>query len=143
MFLIYLLIGVGLAFLIHLVLSRLQRVPPERLKRFVKAGGVVAAAVLVMRLGLSRLFAFYSMLPLLVRLFGGRAAQAGAPPPLSSMGAMSRAQAAELLGVSQQATPEEIHATHRRLMQKLHPDAGGSEGLAKQLNEARDVLLGK
>jgi hypothetical protein len=33
-------------------------------------------------------------------------------------------------------------AAHNRLMKRVHPDAGGSNFFAKQLNAARDVLLG-
>tara|TARA_R100001143_G_scaffold32201_2_gene31083 strand:+ start:7958 stop:8728 length:771 start_codon:yes stop_codon:yes gene_type:complete len=56
---------------------------------------------------------------------------------------MSESLALEILGLETGATREEIVAAHRRLMQKLHPDRGGSPYLAQRLNEARDVLLGK
>ncbi|MEQ8860170.1 MAG: hypothetical protein RIC56_16125 [Pseudomonadales bacterium] len=56
-------------------------------------------------------------------------------------GAMSRAQAQEILGLGTQPTREEILAAHRRLIQKLHPDRGGSTYLAQQLNEAKARLL--
>ena len=57
-------------------------------------------------------------------------------------GDMSRSQAAEVLGLDPDADRETIIEAHRRLMQKLHPDRGGSNYLASQINRAKDVLLG-
>lgn len=54
---------------------------------------------------------------------------------------MSRDQAARLLGVAPDAPAEEIVEAHKRLIAKVHPDAGGSADLAAQVNQARDVLL--
>ncbi len=55
--------------------------------------------------------------------------------------AMTRAIALEILGLREGASPEDIQLAHRRLMQKMHPDRGGSDYLAKQINAARDFLL--
>lgn len=55
---------------------------------------------------------------------------------------MTRSQAADLLGIKESATKEEVIAAHRRLMQKVHPDRGGSDALAAQINEAKKVMLG-
>ena len=60
----------------------------------------------------------------------------------SSASSMTRSQALKILGLNEGATPEEIKAAHRELMAKYHPDRGGNEFLAAQINEARDQLLG-
>ena len=55
--------------------------------------------------------------------------------------AMSAQEARAILGVGPAATPEEIRAAYTRLMRSVHPDKGGTPGLAAQLNAARDRLL--
>jgi hypothetical protein len=52
-------------------------------------------------------------------------------------------EARSILGVGPAATPEEIQAAYSRLMRMAHPDKGGTDGLAAQLNAARDRLLRK
>lgn len=53
------------------------------------------------------------------------------------------AEAREILGVEEGATVEEIRIAYARLMRMAHPDHGGTDGLAAQLNAARDRLLGR
>ena len=55
---------------------------------------------------------------------------------------MDKSQALAVLGLSDGATEDEVMAAHRRLMQKLHPDRGGTDYLAATLNRAKEVLLG-
>lgn len=57
-------------------------------------------------------------------------------------GAMSRAEAFEVLGLPPNASEADIKEAYRRLMRGAHPDAGGSDWLAARINQARDILLG-
>jgi hypothetical protein len=56
--------------------------------------------------------------------------------------AMSRAEAYAVLGLSSDASADDVRAAHRRLITQIHPDHGGSSYLAAKINEARDLLLG-
>ena len=64
------------------------------------------------------------------------------PPPGTSSDGMSADEARAVLGLGPEATREEIVEAHRRLIQRLHPDRGGSDYLAAKLNAAKDLLLG-
>jgi hypothetical protein len=61
------------------------------------------------------------------------------PGPRSDM---SREEALAVLGLQEGTTSEEIRAAHRRLIQRMHPDVGGTADLAARINRAKDVLLG-
>jgi hypothetical protein len=63
------------------------------------------------------------------------------PPDAAPLSGMSLAEARDILGLGVAPTPAEIQAAHRRLMARVHPDVGGANGLAVQLNRARDRLL--
>ena len=55
---------------------------------------------------------------------------------------MTRAEAFAVLGLAEGASGAEIQAAHRRLIQRVHPDVGGSADLAARINRAKDILLG-
>ena len=60
----------------------------------------------------------------------------------SSGGKLSPAQAFEILGLKEGATEQQVSAAFYRLMKRAHPDVSGSDDFAKQLNGARDLLVG-
>ena len=61
--------------------------------------------------------------------------------PTPPTGPLSRREAAEILGISEDSSPDAITDAHRRLIQRLHSDRGGTDYLASLVNQARDVLL--
>lgn len=56
-------------------------------------------------------------------------------------GTMSESEALKVLGLTADATSEDVTAAHRRMIARAHPDGGGSNYLASKVNEARDTLL--
>ncbi len=86
--------------------------------------------------------------PLFKGLFSGRARNpegsnkeysANARPNVN----MTSEEAYKILGIDEPATKEEIIEAHRKLIQKIHPDRGGNDYLAAQINQAKDYLLNK
>ena len=68
--------------------------------------------------------------------------QSSRPRSNNPQNLMDTQQARGVLGMDDAPlTAEAVIAAHRRLMQRVHPDKGGSQVLAQQLNEAKRVLL--
>lgn len=149
MFLLYLIAGIFIAFVLWTALKALAKAPPEKVAAGAKMAGaglgVLGALWLVLT---GRIGVAVALGQAIGRMFGAKAEM---PPPGAGQGAppaarqasMDRAEAARLLGVPETADTEAVKAAHRRLMMKVHPDHGGSDYLAAKLNEAKKVLLGE
>ncbi|MDX2142579.1 MAG: DnaJ domain-containing protein [Rhodospirillaceae bacterium] len=66
---------------------------------------------------------------------------AGAEPSAQGAGAMTEAEALQILGLAKGAPEADIKAAYKRLMGQMHPDRGGSDYLAAKINAAKDFLL--
>ena len=122
----------------------------SRMVRYILGGGaLLAALVLVLRggvaLGVPIGLLGLSMLGIAAGQKRSGGSNDGGSRTGGSMptdGAMSVAQAREILGVGPDADEDTIRQAHRRLMKKIHPDTGeGSAALARQVQAARDRLL--
>ena len=87
-----------------------------------------------------RVAQFAQYIPLFKKIFGDSNHQQPPTGNTPSNQNMSRQDAADILGVDVNAEQEEIRLAHKKLMQKIHPDRGGSDALAKQINQAKEIL---
>ena len=54
---------------------------------------------------------------------------------------LTETEAYEILGLPNTASKDEVVKAHKRLMQRMHPDRGGSDYLAAKINAAKDQLV--
>lgn len=110
---------------------------------------VITAAIAAGVALLPRLMHFAKYIPFISRLYqqnkqgqgyGQGQGQAQTPPPAGKQ-KMSSEEAMEILGLKSGYSTEDVKLAHRRMMQKVHPDRGGSDYLAAQINKAKDTLL--
>lgn len=144
------------------ILARWRKLPLTERKGFVQkvilwsCAGIILALVLAGRapwlMGIlaallalaARAAQFVPYIAMFKKLLSGDSGKAKSDSSVSSPAdlLMSRQQAADILGVEVDASSEEVRIAHKKLIQKLHPDRGGSDALAKQINKAKDILLG-
>jgi hypothetical protein len=144
----------------YLFWQKLNSCPPkQRKKLLLRSGFFILIAVLLLLVATGRVHwiavaitaalpAFKILFSLLLRALPflqvwlkKRHAQSGHPAPPSNS-QLTEEEAWQLLGLQPGASREDIIQSHKRLIQKLHPDRGGNDYLAAKLNAARDLLLG-
>ena len=108
-----------------------------RLRQFTYEDGIAAAIFLLgfRMMTTGRLLPGSLLMAAAILWAAHRRRQAGLAAP------MPVEEARALLGVSPGASLAEIREAHRRLIVKVHPDAGGSTELAHRVNAARDTLV--
>ncbi len=112
-------------------------------------GSFVAAALLAVRGAWPEAAAMLAIGCAL--LLGARSRRDDMPSPAPRAKANARApadrmtvaEARAILGVGEGATVDDIRSAYARLIRRAHPDHGGTDGLAAQLNAARERLLGR
>ncbi len=105
---------------------------------------IITAAIAGLVALLPRAMQLVKYLPFINRLYQQNKAgqqQAQTPPPRGRQ-TMSVEEAMEVLALKPGYKDEDVILAHRRMMQKVHPDRGGSDYLAAQINKAKDTLIG-
>lgn len=111
--------------------------PKDWQKHWISAGGLLGLAIITARLTRTPLATLLAAAPQLLKILQSyERTQSNAPHTQ-----LTREEAALILGVSPTANEEQVRDAHRRLIQKNHPDRGGTDYLASKINQARDMLL--
>jgi hypothetical protein len=154
---IVLLLALGI--LAYVAWRHLQQLSPENRRKLLLRGGFFGVLALVVLLAATGrvnwiVAAFTAALPVLkvllalllrswplLQIWLKKHWQHKTPPPSHQDRILTEHDALEMLGLKPGASREDIIKAHKRLMQKVHPDRGGSDYLASQINAARDLLL--
>ena len=140
----------------------LKKCAPEQRRKLLLKNSLLAFIGIVIALAVSGrvswiMAAIAASLPLVKIFFGllwrglpfiqiwmrSRQSRKGEKFSPNSNAALTETEAWEILGLNPGSSKEEVTRTHRELMQKIHPDRGGSNYIASKLNLARDLLLKK
>ena len=148
---------VAIVLAIVIVLKQVKNTPPaQRKKLYIKLavgltaavvlllaltgrihwiGGLIAACIPMLRAALPYVLRY---LPFLQQQHSQQQQQQQPPPAQVNV---SVDEAYQVLGLQPGADQDAVIAAHRKLIQKMHPDRGGNDYLAAQINQAKEVLL--
>jgi DnaJ-domain-containing protein 1 len=133
---------IGLGVLAYVLWRMETRKAAQGLRIVLGLSGVILGALLTIRglaiVGGPILVAGLGFLGSALR--GGRPVNAGQGQGPNASPPMTRQEAAKLLGISEAASEDEIHAAYKAMMKRVHPDAGGSDALAAQVQAAYELL---
>jgi DnaJ domain len=127
---LYLKVGIGLTAAVLLLLALMGRIH--------WIGGLVAAMVPVVRAAFPYLLRF---LPFFQQHISNKPQAEQQAPPQQAQVNVSLDEAYQVLGLEPGADKEAVIDAHRKLIQKMHPDRGGNDFLAAQINQAKEVLI--
>ena len=80
------------------------------------------------------------LLPYILRVFS-RVKQSNPNYSRQNIDISGIEEAYEILGLTMDASDEEIDRAYKELIRKNHPDMGGSEYIAKKINAAREYII--
>jgi hypothetical protein len=140
--LFFVLIGIALGLILYYLGSQLAEKKPAAFKKTAKLGGILAGLLFILRLGPLAIFNIVNLLAMLLP-FANRYSflRENQYTDKQTKIAMTKDEARNILGVSENASHQEIKSAFNRLMKKNHPDVGGTKYLAEKLIQARDILL--
>ena len=141
--LLYLLIFFGLFLVFYGLFSHFpshQNKQDDKKHKAVWITSVITFLIFLLR-SIPNLFGvLIGLLPFLMEYKNRNLNQSPAP---SKHDEISEEEALEILGLDKNANEDEIKASFKNLVNKNHPDKGGSSYITNKLVSARDVLLKK
>jgi len=104
-----------------------------------KIGGLITAAIFLLRTAPSLVSSLINLIIVLVPFLQRHTNEQSSKVKIE----MTMQEARDVLGVTNDASEEEIKTAYKEQMKKNHPDVGGSKYLAQKIISAKKTLIGK